>query len=128
MVSVDEMADALAGLFEEYTTEVNGKLRDATKTIARKGASAVRASARSNVGGSGRYASGWTYRAEDKRLKTTAVIYNEDRPGIAHLLENGHVTRNGTGRTFGRTPAYVHIKPVEEQILKDYINEVRLTL
>lgn len=128
MVSVDEMADALAELFADYTTEVNDKLRDATKTIARKGANAVRASARANVGGTGRYAAGWTYKAEDKRLSTSAVIYNKDRPGLAHLIEHGHVTRNGTGRTYDRTPAHVHIEPVEEQILKDYLNEVRMTL
>ena len=41
-------------------------------------------------------------------------IYNADQPGLTHLLENGHVSRNGTGRTFDPVKAYPHIAPVQK--------------
>ena len=45
------------------------------------------------------------------------TVYNKDKPGLAHLLENGHVLRRG-GRTLAHSPVQPkpHIKPVEEEV------------
>lgn len=64
---------------------------------------------------SGDYSKDWTKDVFPKeRLKVKMVVHNLDHYRLTHLLENGHVSRNGTGRTFGRVPAYPHIAPVND--------------
>jgi len=60
---------------------------------------------------------------EKGRLSTTVTIYN-DHPALPHLLEYGHVTRNGTGRTYAPTPAHAHIAPVEKELVETFEREV----
>lgn len=56
----------------------------------------------------GAYAGGWSV----KKGKDSYTVYNKN-PGLTHLLEKGHVTRNGTGRTYDPTPAHPHISDAE---------------
>lgn len=65
---------------------------------------------RRNGGG---YAKGWKREKEKGRLKVGYTIYNE-KPGLPHLLEHGHVKRSG-----GRTDPIVHIEPVEQWAIKE---------
>lgn len=63
----------------------------------------------------GEYAKGWAYKKESGRLTVTTIVYGKHGTyQLAHLLENGHVTRNGTGRTYDPTPAHPHIKSVAD--------------
>lgn len=48
------------------------------------------------------------------RLNTKQVVHNQEHYRLTHLLEKGHVIRNGTGRTFGKTGEYPHIAPVND--------------
>lgn len=48
------------------------------------------------------------------RLNTKQVVHNEEHYRLTHLLEKGHVIRNGTGRTYGKTGEYPHIAPVND--------------
>lgn len=74
---------------------------------------------------SGKYAKGWAYKVEKGRLRVAATVYGKDGTyQRAHLLENGHVTKNGTGRTFPDTPAYPHIKEVEEWAVDKAYEEI----
>lgn len=61
-----------------------------------------------------KYAEGWAI----KRQRTgtgipVIIVYNRTNGPLTHLLENGHVIRNGRG-TYGRTRPIKHIAPVEE--------------
>ena len=47
------------------------------------------------------------------------TVHNKDRYRLTHLLEKGHATRDG-----GRTTPQVHIKPVEEKFIDDYVKGV----
>ena len=100
-----------------YLDDATKDLDDLTKEIGKKGAKAVRSSSASEFG-AGRYSKGWTSTLEKTRLGATAIIYNKT-PGLPHLLENGHATRNG-GRVKGRE----HIAPVEEQIVEEFTKAV----
>ncbi|MNM63341.1 hypothetical protein D3C81_747070 [compost metagenome] len=57
------------------------------------------------------YAKSW----KRKKTKSGYVIYNEKHYRLTHLLEHGHVKRNG-----GRAAARVHIRPVEEKIVEQF--------
>ena len=112
---IDKLDTQIEKILQEYEGDVRENVGQITKEICRKGAAAVKASARSAVGGSGKYANGWTSEVKTTRYSTEGVIYNGALPGLAHLLENGHAKVNG-GRVAGRP----HIAPVEEKLVKEY--------
>lgn len=114
-------------ILEEYGDDIQNNLEEVTKEVGKKAAQAVKNSAKQAVNGK-QYASGWTSQYETSRLGATATVYNKKLPGLAHLLEHGHVIRNGTGRTFGTTKAYEHIAPVEEEIVEEYEKEIQKAL
>lgn len=65
----------------------------------------------------GKYKSGWTHKMEDKK----AVVYNATSGQLTHLLENGHMTRNGQSRV----PPQPHIRPAYERIVPKYIADMK---
>lgn len=71
----------------------------------------------------GHYAEGWKTTSEYSALGVDVVVYQYKKPGLTHLLENGHANRNG-----GRTPAYVHIKPVEEEVKQEFEKNLEAVL
>lgn len=112
-IPIDQLQSELHKILEEYGEDVANGTREAVAKVARKGAQAVRSSSSGSFGGSGKYADGWTYRSEYRRLGSVATIYNKT-PGLPHLLENGHAKRGG-GRVAGRP----HIAPVETEIINE---------
>ncbi len=122
-VSADAFASAVSKVLVQYSDNVRENLGDIVKDLSKKGAKEVKAKARTTFGGSGEYASGWTSRFETGRFSAQGTIYNGAVPGLPHLLENGHANRGG-----GRTPGRAHIAPVEEEIVKQFENEVKSKL
>lgn len=112
--TVDTLAADVMAILEEYQGEVEKLNAETVKAIGEKGKQALKSS--SSGFGRGKYASGWTSQVEEpSRLQAKATLFNGKLPGLPHLLEYGHAKVNG-GRTSGR----VHIKPVEEELIKAF--------
>lgn len=120
---IDKLNEAISKMLSEYEGQIAGNLGEIVENMGKKGAQALKQKSRESVNGSGEYAKGWKSQTTQGRTGATAVIYN-DHPGLPHLLEYGHVTRNGTGRTFPRTPAHEHIAPVADEIAETFEKEV----
>ena len=120
MSSIDTLAKDVQKILKKYGNDVSENLTEITKAVTRKGAAALRSQSASVVGG--RYPGGWTSQVEVSRLGAEGVIYNR-RPGLPHLLEYGHAKRNG-----GRTAARTHIKPVEEELIEQFEQQVEAQL
>ena len=119
-VPLDRLGAAIAEILGDYQEEVTENVIDAVEAVTKAGARAVSQSARSAVGGSGRYARGWKATVEKTRFGAEGNVHNASVPGLPHLLEHGHAKRGG-GRVSGRT----HIKPVEDRIVKDFERKVK---
>lgn len=114
-------------ILEDYQKDVDKNLKEAVKKTAKAGAKQVKANAKSAVNGS-KYANGWTSKFESGRLSAQGIIYNSALPGLPHLLEYGHATRNGTGRVYPPTPAHPHIESVEREVEEFITKELQATL
>lgn len=117
VTTLDQFSEAVAEILEEYEGELDEKIGEATKKIAQKGVQLLKATSpvAANTPLKGAYAKGWRVSVENHRnLTHSATIYNI-HPGLPHLLEFGHPTRNG-----GRTQAQPHIAKVEDRLLEDF--------
>lgn len=75
--------------------------------------------------GNGDYSKGWTKTIEKGRLQYYAKVHgNKPTYALAHLLEYGHVTENGTGRTMRPTPAHEHIAPVNDWAQNEALDRI----
>ena len=119
-VPIDKFAEEIQKVLTEYGFKTQAAISEATRVLSKKGAQAVKAQAKSTFKGSGWYAKNWTSRFEGGRVSAQGIIYNDEAYMLPHLLEHGHANRNG-----GRTPGRMHIKNVEEKIIKEFEQKVR---
>ena len=119
VVPVERLATEIQTILDDYADDLGADIEEATQAVAKSAVKAVRANSRSSFGGTGKYASGWTYKVEKNGSATKATVYNQKAPGLPHLLEFGHAKRNG-GRVAGRA----HIAPVEETVVETFQKKV----
>ena len=122
-VPIDRLSEEVEKILNEYGEHVQENLGDIVKQMSKKGAQTLRGQSKSTFSGTGDYAKGWTSRAETGRFSAQGTIYNKDVPGLPHLLEHGHANRGG-----GRTPGRVHIKTVEDELVKEFEQKVKSKL
>ena len=120
-VSVDQLADAVSEMLDEYaeTTEQNMKkaVKDAGNTVKK----AIGAGAPVKTG---KYAKSWSVKNTKETSHALEVtVYSRNRYQLAHLLEHGHAKRNG-----GRTRAIPHIAPAEQQGIEQLERDIERSL
>lgn len=103
----------LEKILDEYTDEVIDGMSEAARDVAENAVSALKSAGPVRTGA---YNRGWKVKEQSTSLLgVSCVIHNPKRYRLTHLLEKGHVNRDGS-----RTAARVHIKPVEEQAIKEF--------
>lgn len=122
---------AVQKVLQEYGEEVLENMGEAISTVADEAVDKLKAVATFAPNGSptGDYSRSWVQEERRTgRLSKKRVIHNEEHYRLTHLLEKGHVSKNGTGRTFGRVPAYPHIRDVNDWVQKDLPEEIKRRL
>ena len=115
-VSVERMADEIAKMLTEYEAAIVKNVDASGKAVADKGAKQLRQTSPKRTG---KYAKSWGVNSSFGE-NAKYIIHNKKHYRVAHLLEHGHVMANGK-----RTKAIPHIKPVEEQVIREYEKKVR---
>lgn len=122
-ISADKLAREIMRQMEEYTEEV----RETTQKVAMKASGKAAKKLRENSPKSkngGTYTKNWT-RTTDKY---GIMVYNKSPTyRLAHLLEKGHQLKRG-GRKIGEVRAYPHIEEVEQECIKEYVEELERRL
>ena len=115
----DSVTEQLTRILDEYGDEVKEVARKDAKKAGRETSADLR-NVSAGMFGSGDYSSGWAYKQVDE---DTVTVYNRKMPGLAHLLEKGHVIRNKKGE-YGRAPAHPHIADVEAKQIDQFVQNV----
>ena len=107
----------MEALLADVKSGVEDAIAEGIKKVPKRAASKLRSVSPKSRGD---YAKGWRVKRIDDKA---AVVYNATHPGLAHLLENGHVIRNKNGE-YGRYNGVKHIEPVEEESMDDFLDTV----
>lgn len=122
-VGVINLESALKEVLAEYGDEVYNVLGIAVDQVSEEAVKKLQAGG--SYGGTGVYNRDWTATDDPVgRFSKKKIVHNADHYRLAHLLEKGHAIRNGTGRTYGNTRAFPHIKPVEEWAIQELPRKV----
>lgn len=113
-IGADGLRDTINSLLDEYGDET----REAIEKSAKKTANEVVKDLRrgGSYEGGAEFNKGWTSKTETTRLGSETVVYNRTKPGLAHLLEFGHVKTNG-----GRTKAFNFIAPIADTVEEKFM-------
>lgn len=122
--AMDKFEEAMKDILNDYGEDIGEHLAEVTAEMGKKGAQALRRQSKEKLEQhTGEYAKGWKYDFHQTRRYAKTVLYNEHY-SLPHLLEHGHVTRNGTSRVFPETPAHEHIAPIEKELVETFEREV----
>ena len=122
---------AIKDVLEQYGDQVAEVVGDSIITVADKATKKLQGvqTFAPNGNPTGAYSKSWeAEEVKTGRLSVKRIIHNKEHYRLTHLLEKGHVSRNGTGRTFGHVPAYPHIEPVNEYVYEELPKEVERRL
>lgn len=111
-MNIDKFANEIARELERFSQYVAEEVEQAAKDVSKL--SAKRLKTTSPVGSyanGGDYAKGWRV----KKVGNNYTVYNATNYQLTHLLEHGHVNRNGS-----RAQAFPHIKKAEQEAIREF--------
>lgn len=122
---------AIMDVLSQYGEQVNEVMGESIDSVSKQAVEKLQSvqTFAPNGNPTGAYSASW--KAEEVktgRLSQKRVIHNQEHYRLTHLLEKGHVLKNGTGRTFGRVPAYPHIGDVNEYVAQELPKEIERRL
>lgn len=128
-IKSDELEKAITDYLNNYKENIDEDVVQVTDTITKQARDELKAtSPKGNGKRSNPYHKGWAVKTSKKRNGLYAkVIWNKTNYQLTHLLEFGHIKRNGNGRT----KAIPHIRPVEQKYNVKFVdlleNKIRRT-
>lgn len=117
-IRIDQLADEIASELAKYSQDVVEKVNLSSERV---GKAAVRKLKATSPKDSGDYAKSWTMTTEPGIGEPHNRIIHNKAPEyrLAHLLEHGHAKTGG-----GRVEGIPHIRPAEEEVIRDFVKEV----
>lgn len=129
--STFNFSEVVNHILDNYNNDVFYEVSEAIDEVSKEAVRKLKKESKAQFG-DGEYAKGWMRTLEKGRLRVAATVHGK-KPTyqLAHLLEKGHVTRNGTGRTYTPTPAHPHIEAVnqwaQDEVLDRAISKLEKT-
>ena len=121
---LDQLNKAIGDILSDYGEEITENVAEVAINLGKAGVRTLKRESRSKLNvKTGKYAKGWKMQTEQGRMSTKVTIYN-DHYSLPHLLEHGHVIRNGTGRVYGEVKGREHIEPVADELVETFEREV----
>ena len=113
-VDISQLANEINRRLAEYANGVGEEVEALAEKTAKDGVKRLKATSPKREVNGGTYAKGW----RAKKVGNTWITHNKHYQ-LTHLLEKGHAKVNG-----GRVDAIVHIEPVEQEMINEFVNGV----
>lgn len=122
-VDYNSLSEEIQNQLKTFGTALNREINEGLKEVADKTAETLRQGGPYNER-SGKYTRDWAVKLRSRSYSSVTMteeytVYNKKNYQFTHLLEKGHVSRNGS-----RVRPFEHIKPVEELAEQMAISEV----
>lgn len=111
-------------ILNDYSQDIQEAITEEAIKIAKDGQYKLKNKSpisKKNTSHKGRYAKGWRVKTEKGRGFVNCTIYNATDYQLTHLLENGHLTRNGK-----KTTPMKHIEPVYDECCDEFEKGVEI--
>jgi hypothetical protein len=117
-IDINRLAAQIANELSTYSQDVVEKVNVSSDRV---GKAAVRKLKQTSPKKSGDYAKSWTMKTQSEVGQPNKRIIHVKKPHyrLTHLLEFGHAKAGG-----GRVPGKPHIRPVEEEVIREFTREV----
>ena len=103
-------------ILNEYSSDIQEAIQEEAIKVANKGRDELKNTSPKRTG---KYRKGWKVKTIKGDTYIECIIHNSTNYQLTHLLEHSHLTRNGK-----KTTPKVHIKPVEQECIKEYEKKV----
>lgn len=102
---------------EQYTKEVSEAIEKDKEETAKAIVDELKQSTAwtDRTKGAKNYRKGFAVKKEGQKGNQSFIVYNKNKPQVTHLLENGHLLRNGK-RSAGRP----HWRPISEKHIEQH--------
>ncbi|MEN6391085.1 MAG: hypothetical protein ABFD04_11770 [Syntrophomonas sp.] len=116
-INIDQLAAEIAQGLADYSQDVVEKVNISGERV---GKAAVKKLKAVKFKTGGEYSKSWRLKTEPEvGQPNKQIIHNKDHYRLTHLLEKGHAKVGG-----GRVEGIPHIRPVEEEVIRDFTAEV----
>lgn len=122
-VDYNSLSEEIQNQLKNFGTALNREINEGSKEVAEKTAETLRQGGTYNER-SGKYTRDWDVKLRKRSYSSVTMteeytVYSKKNYQLTHLLEKGHVSRNGS-----RVRPFEHIKPAEELAEQMAISEV----
>lgn len=107
-------------LLNEYSLDIQEGIDKEAQEISKQASNELKHHSGTYEVRTGKYNKGWRVNTKKGNGFINCTVHNATNWQLTHLLENGHLKRNGTDRT----RAFEHIRPVEEKSVNQYQQDV----
>lgn len=125
-----DLSKAINDILTKYGDEVYSVMEECIDEVAEEAKDRLKAVTHFKNDAT-KYPGSWVNeKLQGKPLTVKHAVHNQQHYRLTHLLEKGHVVRNGTGRNNGkqRTDAFPHIAPVNDWANKELVQLVERKL
>ena len=116
MCSMDNLSIEIGEILDEELEKSRDAIEKAAEKVAQQTVDRLKQISPKKTG---KYARAWRKKAAPLTRGKASYIVHNTRGQLTHLLEKGHALRSG-----GRTRALPHIKPAEEEAMKNFEREL----
>ena len=129
-IVTDELGKALFNILKDYCGDVEKDVRKVVVDVSIEAQNRLRAtSPKSGRTQEKEYAKGWKSKlTRNAATYIETTVFNDKKPGLAHLLENGRKAGEKNGHHYPAAPAKPHIAAVEEWAAKEVVERLAAKL